>query len=51
MNISEYIADSEEQQKMSMENMLANTRVAIPGIVVSFNSQNQTALIQPALKE
>ncbi len=51
MNISEYIADSEEQQKMSMENMLANTRVAIPGIVVSVNSQNQTALIQPALKE
>ena len=51
MNISEHIADGEEQQKIAIESMLANTRVAVPGIVVSFNSQNQTAVIQPALKE
>lgn len=51
MNISEHLADGEEQQKMAMESILANTRVAVPGIVVSFNTQNQTAVIQPAIKE
>lgn len=51
LNLSEILNDEQEQQRMAMENFLCNTRVAIPGIIQNFNHVNQTATIQPAIKE
>jgi len=49
--ISERFDDPSEQQRSAIENELANLRVAMPGIVMSFNAEAQTASVQPAIRE
>lgn len=51
MNISELIGDTEESLKSMNENYINNMRVAIPAIIVQFDSQKQTASVQPAIKD
>lgn len=51
LGISERFNDPDEQQRDAMENMLANLRVAMPGIVQSFDPATQTATVQPAINE
>lgn len=51
MNISELIGDTEESLKSMTENYINNMRVAIPAIIVQFDSQKQTASVQPAIKD
>lgn len=51
VSIGERIGDETEQQRRSLENTLANARMAMPGEIVDFDSEKQTATVQPALKE
>lgn len=51
VGIAERIGDGEEQQRRTIENTLANARMAIPGQIIGFNASNQTATVQPAIKE
>ncbi len=51
MNISEWIGDNEEALRVMTENYIQNARVAIPAIVVQFDSQKQTVSVQPAIKD
>lgn len=49
--ISERLHSEEEQQRASAFNNAAQLRVAIPGIVESFDAARQTVSVQPALTE
>lgn len=51
MNISEWIGDNEEALKAMTENYISNIRVAIPAIIVRFDSEKQTASVQPTIKD
>ena len=51
VSIGERIGDESEQQKRSLENTLANARMAMPGGIVDFDSEKQTATVQPSIKE
>lgn len=51
MNIGQILANPQEQQKRAIENLLINARCCITGYIVDFNSENQTATIQPTIKE
>lgn len=51
IGINEILADEEELQRLSIENSLSHLRVAMPGIIQDFNPINQTATVQPAIKE
>lgn len=51
VGIAERFDDPNEQLQSAMENALANTRCAMPGIIQSFDPQKQTASVQPALTE
>jgi hypothetical protein len=50
-SIGERLNESDETLRRLAEKISADTRVAIPGIVHSFNPETQTAEIQPAIKE
>ncbi len=47
--IKERFDSPEEEQRLAGENVAANLRVAIPGIIDSFNPATQTATVQPAI--
>ena len=49
--IKERFDSPEEEQRLAGENVAANLRVAIPGIIDSFNPATQTATVQPAISE
>ena len=49
--IQEILGDNQEQERLTIENYLKNLRVATPGIIHEFNAINQTATVQPAIKE
>jgi len=51
VTIGERIADEEESRRREMENAAGNLRVAMPGRIVSFDAENQTATVQPLLRE
>jgi hypothetical protein len=49
--LSERLQDETEMLRKSMEGHTNELRVAMPGVVVSYDSSAQTATIQPAIKE
>jgi hypothetical protein len=49
--ILERFDSPEEESRLGMDNAAAKLRVAIPGIIQSFNPANQTATVQPAVTE
>jgi hypothetical protein len=49
--IKERFDSPEEEQRLGLENLAANLRVAIPGIIDSFDPVTQTATVQPAITE
>lgn len=49
--ITEMLHSEEEQQRTAAFNNSAQLRVAIPGIVESFNAETQTVSVQPAITE
>lgn len=49
--IKERFDSPEEEQRLAGENVAANLRVAIPGIIKSFDPATQTATVQPAISE
>jgi hypothetical protein len=51
LGISERVATPEETQRAAMDHLLAQLRVALPGIIASFDPQTQTAVVQPAVRE
>ncbi len=51
LTISERIADPVEQQREIMLMAAINLRVAMPGIIESYNPKTQTAAIQVAIRE
>ncbi|MCL2085179.1 MAG: hypothetical protein FWH06_07995 [Oscillospiraceae bacterium] len=51
VGIKERLGNAEEQQHGAIEKQLINARVAMPGIIVSFDPGNQTAAVQPAITE
>lgn len=51
IGIGQRIGDEEEQQRRAMENAMANARVAMPGEVIDFDSERQTATVQPLVNE
>jgi len=51
MDVGQRIGDEEEQLRRMMENAGANTRVAMPGEIVDFDAEKQTATVQPLIKE
>jgi hypothetical protein len=51
LGITERISTQEETQRAALDNVFARLRVALPGIIHSFDPQAQTAVIQPAIRE
>ncbi len=51
MGLSERFGSEEEEQMSLAFNNAAQLRVAIPGIIESFDADKQTASVQPAIKE
>jgi hypothetical protein len=51
LGISERVATTEETQRAALDNVFARLRVAMPGIIVSFDAQAQTAAVRPAIRE
>ncbi len=51
MGITERLDTPEEEKRASAFNNAAQMRVAIPGIIESFDPEKQTASVQPALTE
>lgn len=49
--IKERFNSPEEEARLAGENVAANLRVAIPGIIDSFDPIKQTATVQPAISE
>ena len=49
--IKERFDSPEEESRLGHEHAAANLRVAIPGIIQSFNEEKQTATVQPAVTE
>lgn len=49
--ILERFESPEEEQRLGLENAAAKLRVAIPGIIESFDPETQTAMVQPAITE
>ncbi len=49
--ITEMLHSEEEQQRAAAFNNAAQLRVAIPGIVESFDAERQTVSVQPAITE
>jgi hypothetical protein len=49
--IKERFDSPEEEQRLAGENVAANLRVAIPGIVTKFDKATQTVSVQPAISE
>lgn len=49
--ISERLCGEEEQQRAAAYNNAAQLRVAIPGIIESFDANRQTVSVQPAITE
>lgn len=49
--ISERLCGEEEQQRAAAYNNSAQLRVAIPGIIESFDANRQTVSVQPAITE
>ena len=49
--ISQRFESPDEQQRSAFDSRLINLRVAIPGIVESFDPATQTASVQPAITE
>jgi hypothetical protein len=49
--ISERNGSEDETFRLFEDNLKNNFRVAIPGIIVSFDVSTQTAVVQPAIKE
>lgn len=49
--ITEMLHSEEEQQRAAAFNNAAQLRVAIPGIVESFDAEKQTVSVQPAITE
>jgi hypothetical protein len=50
MDYRERFADPEELQRLAMEAHQSGVWTALPGIIVSFNPANATAVVQPAIK-
>lgn len=50
-NISQAIGGVLNQQKKNEESLLANIRVAIPGIIQAFDPVEQTVRVQPTIRE
>lgn len=50
-SIQEILGTPEEQERLATEKYTDNLRVAMPGIIQEFNAENQTATVQPAIKE
>lgn len=49
--ISERSKSPEELYRLMFDNFGANLRVAMPGIIIAFDSTEQTVTVQPALRE
>ena len=50
-NISQAIGGELNRQKKEEQNLSANLRVAVPGIIQAFDSVEQTVRVQPAIRE
>lgn len=50
-NISQAIGGELNRQKKNEQNLSANLRVAVPGIIQAFDSVEQTVRVQPAIRE
>ncbi len=50
-NISQAIGGELNRQKKNEDNLSANLRVAVPGIIQAFDSVEQTVRVQPAIRE
>jgi len=51
MSIGERLHDSEESLRRLVESKTDNLRVAMPGKIISFDAEKQTATVQPLIKE
>ena len=51
LSIGERLNDGEECTRRAIENKLDNLRVSMPGEIVDFNAENQTATVKPLVKE
>ena len=51
LSIGQRIGDEEEQLRRMMENTSSNIRVSVPAEIVNFDTDKQTATVQPLIKE
>jgi len=51
ITISERIKSQQEIYSKIIDSIKSNIRVAIPGIIQSFDSQEQTVVVQPSIRE
>jgi len=51
MSIGERMQDDEECLRRAIENKLDNLRVAMPGKIIDFDEEVQTATVKPLIKE
>jgi hypothetical protein len=51
LNIAQLIGSDDEFYRLFKNNIMSSLRVAMPGIIQSFNSNEQTVTIKPALRE
>jgi hypothetical protein len=49
--LGERIQDEQEAERRANDNAAANMRVAVPGIIQSFDPEKQTATVQPAIQD
>ena len=51
LTIGERLQDPEELQRRAIENKTDNLRVSMPGKIIDFDEEKQTATVQPLIKE
>ena len=51
ISVGERLQDDQETQQRAIENKTDNLRVAMPGKIVDFDAEKQTATVQPLIKE